>query len=534
MFALRLLRCSPVAVAAMLYGCAAMEVPDFPWQFMVDQPPTAPAAPQPVSVEIKNGAGHYIYAGPAGKQSANPELSLFDGTLHIKTLWSDNKYTEQTLTHRPGRPVSLGWDDTNKQHYVIPTGKASARTPAVSTTPPQGYPTRVTVRDENGVILSDGRADYDDEYDTYVPSGRPGKLFITTEWSEGPPTTQELSYTPGDLRWDDYGYYVYFSGDYRTNQLVIDPPGPGWAYLAALKRPRIELSVGAGRLKQDAPTLGVNVGPDTPLLRGAERIDYFNIGTKVALGRIGPFYGKIGLDLQWGDETNRSDTASGNRGFVFQGGARAGSTGSASATPSVASLETSYNAQKLSFLLEHPLPGVRQTGNSQIKKTDEIFITRTRFKHEGDMRFTAFPSVFAEEDWKVTEYTAGVGVGIAGRHVFNQKFAVSLGANLNALYYHGKYEGSHRYACNVCALVLQDFTQSTGDTKDGFTWGGGLTAGMSYFPRRGTEIGLLGEYQYRDKSVVFQPRITPADPTPHLRTDNTHRGALHLFLRSSF
>ena len=437
---------------------------------------------------------------------------LMDQAISVPQV-RDNAYTEPALKRPADQRIRSAWANNGKQSYVIPVGRARA----AAGRNPLGYPTRVTVRNERGNIVGDGPPDEEDEYEVGVPENRPGKLIITTEWSEGPPTTQELDYTRDDLRWDDYGDFVWFSWDFDQNRYVVDTPR---RLLGGHVAGLIELYGGAGRLSQDAPTLGVNVGPDTPLFRGAEKIDFYTLGGAVSIGKLGPFNAKLGLDMKWGDETNRFDTAVGNRGFTFQGGTAGGTTGVFSGTPSRGSLETRYDSQKISLLLEHPFPGLTQTESSRIRKSDEVFVTRTRFRYDGDLVFPAFNTVSAEEDWKVTEYTVGLGVGVSGQHKFN-KLALSGGVSVNLQYYHGEYDGRHHYICTPCAPGAQNVMQSTDDSKDGFTWGTSLSAAMHYYPNRRAEIFVRGEYAYRDKSVVFAPRVSPNDPPPRLTTDST-------------
>jgi hypothetical protein len=57
---------------------------------------------------------------------------------------------------------------------------------------------------------------------------------------------------------------------------------------------------------------------------------------------------------------------------------------------------------------------------------------------------------------------------------------------------------------------------------------------MHYYPNRRAEIFVRGDYTYRDKSVVFAPRVTPNDPPPRLTTDSTDSFRVYAGVRYQF
>ena len=528
----RLSRCSLLLVPAsslLSAGCTIFE-PGY-----IESPILDRGAPivvrQPVNVEIQNGAGAYLYAGPAGTIATHPDLSLFDGKLVITMLWTTGETTTQTLLSEPGQPVDIAWDERKREFYLKsapkPAVEAAGPKPAITsgTGTPIGAgrrPTRVTVRDSAGHIVDDGPPDERNEYDAWAPGA--GKLFVTTTFSEGPPSTQELQFSERQLHWDwDEDSYAWFDWDPNSQQYVIvDPTQPVGALIRSVK-----IAAGKGRYTDRAPSIGVIVGPDSPPLRGANKIDYNNLDFGLSLGKIGVFKTKVELGFLWGDETTRSNDAGGVRGFVFQGGPNAG-TGGASGAPSVSTLKTSYEAQSARFVMDTPFPGSRLTEDSRWHKQDVFSFTRSERRYTGTMQFPALPDVLAEEGWKVTEYTLGAGVGVIGKHTFQNRMSLSGGARLDALYYWGDYSGNHHYS-----LPGRNFTQSTDDSKNGFTWGSVGHVTLSYAPSRQSEFSVRGDVSYRDKSVMLQPLVSPGG-RPFLQARSTHSYGVSVSYRFNF
>jgi len=111
-------------------GCDAipqLEAPDLTLEL------GPPPPPHISKVEVTNGAGKTVMSGrPSwlGNLSANPARTDLDGTLTIKSTWSDGAVTTQVLTHTPNMPVSLKYDRSQSMFEVAekPSTASSAMT----------------------------------------------------------------------------------------------------------------------------------------------------------------------------------------------------------------------------------------------------------------------------------------------------------------------------------------------------------------------------------------------------------------------
>ena len=436
-------------------------------------------------------------------------------------VYATNEAPIQALASEAAPPVAVAWETKQKQR---PVQLASLTTGAPRVFKSAGIQS-VTASHFADVAGRRVFGDEEDGYDT-VANEEGGKLFITARWADGRETKHELNYTARDVYYDDWGPFVVFYWDVDKKQFVLDPPKlPLYPVVRAL-----ELYAGAGKLKHEAPGIGVNVGPDTRLLQGAESITFNNLGFGLSLGRIGNYAAKLNADFKWGDETTRNENSTGVRGATFQGGlSPAGGTGFATVAPSVASLETKYDAQQLTFTASRPFPRLELTDKSRAMIAKVASVARMSLRYDGDMQFPAIPTLFAEENTKVTEWTVGLGLGANGRHYFDNGVSASGGILLSAYYYRGKYEGRHHYV-----LPGQDFRQTTSDRTSGVTWGGSANAALHYRVNRNTEITIRGDYMYRDKSVFVQEKTSPTAAAPHAATSDTQSTRVALSVRIGF
>jgi hypothetical protein len=546
-----------VASATVLAACTSVPLDWRPEPLKVQEGSvSAPGVPVPVEVEIQNGAKQYLYAGPAGTISARPDLALFDGVLNISTLWSDGKTTTQTLIHAPGKPVDIGWDEGKKQYYLKPT---SASASAASTVPAQGparRPTKVTIRGADGEVIYEGPPNPDAQGGYWVDLYGDGKIFVTTEWSDGPPTRQELAYDEADV--GEYGYwfswseFVAFHWDERAGRYLPVDPGAAFesthdtfysgkdAEAARVKAitssslfSAFEVSYEHGRhTDKDVPTIGVVPATDTPLQKASSRLDVDRIGFGTGLGRWGSLNTKLEFDVTWAKNSASSGFSGGPSGWAYQGGPSEQSPGIASPAPTVSRLETKYDREEARLVAVRPSPMFRQSRWSKIRDERFLWLARSERRYTGDIGVPAIPGVSSSDDQKITQYDFGVGAGLAGRHDFGNGWFATGGAQLKIGYSWAQYRGDHHYLCGTCA-TNRDFTQSTSDDKNDFTWGANAIGTVGYSFTRRTQLELRTEYNFFDP-FVLKNRVAPGDPAPHLGRANSYSYLLGLELRHAF
>ncbi|HEX9791136.1 MAG TPA: hypothetical protein VGA60_10760 [Kiloniellales bacterium] len=106
-----------IALLAMV-GCESGEAYIDPPELFLDLG-TPPARIS--QVEITNGAGQTVMSGRPnrdGDLTANPDLSTLDGTLTIKSTWTDGQVTTQTVTHTPNTRLSLTYNHSRNGYDV--------------------------------------------------------------------------------------------------------------------------------------------------------------------------------------------------------------------------------------------------------------------------------------------------------------------------------------------------------------------------------------------------------------------------------
>ncbi len=94
-------------------GCWLVDDISFgdPPELFLDLGPPRP--PHISKVEITNGDGMTVMSGSPdrnGELEARPDLTDLDGTLTIKSTWSNGNVTTHTVTHMPDRPISLTYN----------------------------------------------------------------------------------------------------------------------------------------------------------------------------------------------------------------------------------------------------------------------------------------------------------------------------------------------------------------------------------------------------------------------------------------
>ena len=509
----------------------------------IDPPQNAPNVREPRNVDIKNGKGEYLYAGPAGKIAVHPELSMFDGTLVISTLWSDNTTTTQTLSHPAGQPVDIGWDASKAAYFLRPASTAASSAAGAGMPASRPYRTHITIKDGAGTRLFAGCPECLYWWGTDVAPGTGirsgGKLVITTEWSEGPPTTQELDYTGAQVkydRWDAGNYYVDLDWNGSTKTYAIVPPKIvesefSDGVLDTLKG--FQLRAGYGEVKSKAITTGVNVVSQAPLQTGPDKVGIFSLDAGVPLLKWGEWASKLGLNVNWGQDSTHGDASAGTRGWAFQGGEHGGSGGSATNAPTAASVKTNYDEQALAFVASAPWGWFHQSERSKLTKEFQLTLDRIAQKYQSGVQ-TPITGLSSSESDKVTVYNLGVGGGASGLHRFDNGMTFSAGGRLSANYYWGDFKGTYHYTNPSAAPVNQDFTQTAGDSKNGFTWGGDAYVAFGVTPTRATEWSVRADYRYLGNNLGLQKKVVTSDPTPYLLDASLETWRVMLAVRHTF
>ena len=88
--------------------------------------------PPPTTFTITNGAGKVLVDGQSANPltdavTVDPPLSDLDGTLSIVLVRPNGQTVTQTLTHEPGRPVRIAWDQGSQSYQIAAPRAASVR-----------------------------------------------------------------------------------------------------------------------------------------------------------------------------------------------------------------------------------------------------------------------------------------------------------------------------------------------------------------------------------------------------------------------
>jgi hypothetical protein len=548
-------RCSSLIVAAALLflaSCATVEPGIEPEPLMMQLSTTttdnqtdsvlkysgesAPSG-QAEFVTITDSSGNTLFeeAIPPDKQVTVPVQA--DGKLFVSTRWTDGRTRQEMNIIAPdamqsvqGGNVLLSLNESTLLYSA--TTPAASQSPtqdqttadAVSTGAAKPSPDEITIEDGEGEILYWGffrdRLEVDATDDT---------LICTIKWTDGKTTRQEISLTDNQVFYDEWGDYVVFKWDDLARQYSLQTHKET-QLMRDLRAAVIDLE--AGTFGDKPPTAGVVTGADEPLLEGSDEISYqgFNLG--LTFGKWKRFVPSIELGAAWGDGDTSRELAGVNSGWANQGGdSPGGSPGVASVGGTRASLETDYEKQHFSLTLSDKF---KLKKDSQASFDYSFLLQRSVRDYRGEVALLAFPDITSTDKQEITEYDLGLGIGLRGRHTFNNKWALSGLIGLDAVYYRGDYDGTHQYDCNLCAPSDQAFTQSTRDKEDGFTWGTRLSARASYHVKTNSELYLGLNYRYQDEAPVLRNRTAPGDPEPYLDTykldwQNIHLGFIHRY-----
>lgn len=526
MTALTLCRSSllPALVALLLAGCTTMESGGPQFQQM-GTPSTSPGEQSQSVLRFADdadpsGIAEFVTITDSGTNTlfeeampSNGRITVrlpADGKLLISTGWSEGRRTQQELTipmtetdllaPRGDGSVTLMFDESTRQFKIAP------------------IPVNLSIEDTAGEVLYWGWPDDDIKVDATDAT-----MISLIRWSDGSTTRQQISLTEDEVFYDDYGEYVQLAWDDQVQQ--YKPKTSSRArLLSRLSAAFIELQ--AGRFGDSPPTTGVVTGADKPLLKGSDEIDYRGLNLGFTFGKWGRLTPSLELGAVRGDDETSRELAGANSGWSYQGGdSPGGSPGLASTGGTRASLETDYAAQNFRLTLSDKF---KLRAASQASLDYSLGLQRSVRDYRSEASLIAFPDITSTDRQKITGYDLSLGFGLRGVHTFRDKWALYGLVGLDAIYYRGKYEGDHRYDCNLCAPADQQFTQSTRDKNDGFTWGARLSARASYQVQTHSELYLGLDYHRQNEGPVLQTRVAPSDPEPHLDTGTLDWRSLRL------
>lgn len=462
-------------------------------------------------VTVTDGAGNTLFEAEMPPDKAVTVPVPADGKLFVSTRWTEGR-TRQEMNLADTGAAAPSADGRITLALNPSTLLYSATTPApaaADTNASAPAPKEITIADGRGEILYQG--DFRDELEIDATDDR---MICAITWSDGKTTRQEISLTDNQVFYDDWDSYVVFKWDDLARQYgLLSHRQP--QFLRNLRAAFVELE--SGTFGDTPPTAGVVTGNDVPLLEGADEIDYrgFNLG--LTFNKWKGFIPSMQFGMAWGDGDTSRELAGANSGWSYQGGDSPGSSpGLASAGGTRASLETDYERQHFSLTLSDRF---KLEKASQASLDYSFFLRRSVRDYRGKVALVAFPDITSTDKQELTEYDLGLGVDLRGRHSFTNKWALSGGLGLDAIYYRGDYDGRHQYVCGLCAPSDQEFSQSTDDKDNGLTWGARLTARASYQFKTNSELYLGLDYRFQDEASVLQNRVAPGDPAPHLDTD---------------
>lgn len=450
-----------------------------------------------------------------------------DGKLFVSTRWSDGRtQQEMSLPAQGAATPAQGGNVTIKLNEATLLYSVTTLSPAGVDTPEAAKPTpeEITVEDVNGEILYWGF-----HRDVLEIDATDDTMICTIKWSDRKITSQEISLTDNQVFYDESGEYVIFVWDGLARQYSLKTHKEP-QFIRNLRAALIELE--AGTFGDKPTTAGVVTGgAEEPLLEGSDEIDYqgFNLG--LTFGKWKRFVPSIELGAVWGDGDTSRELAGVNSGWAYQGGLSPdNSPGLASMGGTRASLETEYERQIFSLSLSDKFL-LQEASQASLDYT--LGMQRSMREYRGEAEFLDFPAITSTDRQEITEYDLGLGFGLRGRQTFPNKWALSGLIGVDAIYYRGKYTGNHLYECkddtvSACTPTTQEFSQSTDDKVDGFTWGVHLTAKASYQIKTNGELYLGLDYRYQDEAPVLQNRVAPGDPEPYLDTNMLDRISLRL------
>jgi hypothetical protein len=200
------------AAAMLLAGCATLQSGD-PQVLRTESVLRFSGDPAPLGeaefVTITDSAGNTLFERAFPEDRQITVAAPTDGKLFISTRWTEGR-TRQEINAlesgiAPGGDVTLGLNETSRQYGIktrslaeVPMlGQALLGRNSARAAKPQ--PKGVTVTDGAGRILYTGPAA--DEIEVIATDGA---LVITTEWSHGEPTRQEISYTDSEVSSDEW------------------------------------------------------------------------------------------------------------------------------------------------------------------------------------------------------------------------------------------------------------------------------------------------------------------------------------------
>lgn len=411
---------------------------------------------------------------------------------------------------------------------------------------PAGDQIHVTITDSAGNTLYDRLPSLDQTYKVPLPAD--GKLYVTTHWSGGPPTRQELVHPVQKgaanqvvIRWDKNAKSyttaappVQLASEPRQVEPIaadtqrIEVIRGGSSALYGSSRSGVILSLGYG--EQEAPSVDFGTlipgGPGSQV--AAVKSKYGVSGTFAGL-RLETPWGYAEVEYFNGDKTVRALEPVGGAsvGFVYNQ-PNANNSFGLNTGPNGGNFEikaevTRYGARYAFPYAFHESPPEARLDQSEIRPL--LHFGRTETKYSGRAQSINFPDIWTTTDQRVNENR--YGIGIVGQHTrkLTDSIVGRFMLDLDLLY--RKADLSSRQD-NVCGAPgcspANTFTASNSDSDSGFTWGAGFGTSLEYSFAKNSSLGLEFGYRYLYETAALKtPTSTiDIDGPPHLQGHSVH------------
>jgi hypothetical protein len=305
--------------------------------------------------------------------------------------------------------------------------------------------------------------------------------------------------------------------------LAVVPAAP-FSFMSGVQPGGFSIFAGAGLVKDKAPTIGVNLVTDEPLLRGASTIYTANLDGSFNLIKDGRPGCRWDFGGSWGDRSTSGEIPSGtSAGYAFwlpepvsSTTGTSGSTGVSSSGGWDTHLKSKFSEFHLAGALPYP---IWEPAPWSIGGEPSIGYRHSEFKYGGSIVSQALPGLSSTTDQKIREDDFRIGYALWKRYVFSNRIWAEGVLGLDAIHYHGRYNGTQNNLCSFCRTpLLTEFDVSTSDSKSGGTWGMRVGEKVAFPIGQSAELRLSAMYRYDNKSPVLVNNVTPSDPAPHLET----------------
>ncbi len=289
--------------------------------------------------------------------------------------------------------------------------------------------------------------------------------------------------------------------------------------------------LGGGGYMRDAPTsIGVFQTTDTSLLTGKSQIPFWRLDGQASLlkdGRPGCVW-DIGY-LQGSASTSASILAGPRVGYSYWIPAPTGSTGLVSSGGADASLNSKFEKLMLNVALPYEL---QRYPDSTLYGEPEGRYQWNKWKYDG--LITLAPGVSSTTNQRDKENDVAFGYGLRWRTQLANGVSLGIGGGFEAMYYWDRYDGTQNNLCAVCRTPVDNYTVSTNDSKNGWTWAGWVNATAGFPISKDATLDVVGRYRYEAKNSIVVPQTTPSDPAPHIGTDSRDNWSVQAGLTFKF